>query len=140
MKKIIAMLLILLLIPVCVPAEEDPAVGTWYFYMTYDNAPNSKDFADYLCTVYHLFVLPSGDLAQFELDIKKDSSTESNAYDIVGKWERTGSGEYKFSLLGVGEYPAYLKGEDLHVCLYEGVYYILHKMAPINWYKDLYRK
>lgn len=140
MKKLFSLILILALIcPVCALADDvDPVVGVWYADLEFEDAPSFDGSQDYVSAILLLFVKSDGEIGFFELDFNKGGHEEIGP-DNFGKWEKTGNNTYKFSIMGVGEYPAYIKNGDLHaVILVKDCYYILHKMDRYNWYNDAY--
>ena len=136
MKRFFAFVLVLLFLPLFALADEpDPIVGTWYMYFDVTFTPemaSSMSGYDRIISVYTFL----SDQSVVCVEHNSKDNTGEPAFGSVGKWEKSGN-EYNYSLIGLGEGKAYIKDERLYLGMYENtVYFGLHKLIPINPYKD----
>lgn len=128
MKKIIAMLLILLLIPICVHAEEDPIVGVWYMDAEMSTGGRSIIIATYEENFTITMML-----------VTYNDGFEAKGPAMAGVWVKTDTG-YTLHFLNNTSYEAYIKDGKLYGGFVgDNLAYVLRKMTPANNSKDFIR-
>ena len=135
MKKLIALLLLLALVPAAVIADAtDPIVGSWYAYFDGDVNPELLPLFDGVekDVTFYTF-LSSGTIIGSETKITGTNGTAQ--VQIVGKWSVSG-GEYNVSIIGYGEGRAYLSDDGLLIPVGNGLMARIRKLVPINPYQD----
>ncbi len=136
MKKLFIFLLILAMVPVIAIAEEpDPILGSWYMFYDKNETPEIENlFPDYNMIIEIYTFQSDGLIMVTENAIR--SATDSNLHhNPIGKWSRTGD-EYSYSMIGVGENTCYFKDNELFLTLEQGTGLRLHKLLPLDPYKD----
>lgn len=140
MRKLIAVIAILiLLIPGIVLAESvDPIVGCWY--MLFDRAVTPEMSANFggndrIIGVYTFE--EDGTISMSETTVA--GGIGNSSYSAVGKWSAE-NGEYRYSIVGLGEGDAYIEGDGLYLSLEQAlktkVHLRIRRMVPYDPYSD----
>ena len=138
MKKLIALLLILIMIlPAASLAEDrDPIVGCWYMYYEKESFPELAETYnnnDYIIMV--LIFTGDGTILTNETDIKDKAGTPVTY--SAGKWQKNGS-SYKFSIIGIGQGLIEIENDCilLQPSEYQNIFMKFRKLVPFDPYSD----
>ena len=141
MKRVFLLIMVCALLAVAVPSladDHDPIVGSWYINGVIEDGYMASQFGDMIRFVCLLTFEDDGTITYYEADYNSSSITSNAAQPSpMGQWARSGD-DYTVSFFGVGENPAYIRGNVLYmIMLVPNVYYVLHRMTPMNWYLEM---
>lgn len=138
MKKIITLFMALTLILAAVPAcadDVDPIVGAWYVMMNVADGPMTDALGDYTHLLLVFVFEEDGRIWTFEADFMP-TDCQPRGPSVNGEWIHDETG-YITRIISLGEGKAYLEGDLLYIKMTKNVYYIAHRMTPMNWYADI---
>ena len=137
MKRLLALFLVFVFVlPVCAFADQDPIIGCWYMFVDVNETSKELIEQGYVFSLLLFYFAKDGDIYYQEIDFK-DSTSEADTLNKLGKWERKGSG-YSLSIYGVGVNDSFIDNDQMYVCfLVEKTYHLLRKMSFFNLYNEI---
>ena len=121
-------------------SSNDPIIGCWYCDWEMTDEISIPGYEDYTRLVMILSFEDSGSIIRSEIDFKGNIA-EMSAPATVGKWKYVDKNTYSLSILAIGVEEAYIVGDILYAMAAEkGLYFGYHRMIPLNYYTQLYRK
>ena len=139
MKRLLAVLLLLCLLPVLSFAENDPIVGCWYFFYDSSLAPElSSLYPDMDKEVSVYFFNADGSI--YVLDAQISDNNCSPSYSVSDKWQLVND-MYVVSLVGIGKTYANVSDDSLFIKILDSDYFVTYKkLYPFDYYSDFVRK
>ena len=136
MKKLVAVVLLLAMIaPAAALSERDPVVGSYYTiqdYSLYPEMASTGGGVDMIIMVLTFY--EDGTIMMTENDITGKDGKQ--VFSALGKWTKTNT-SYNVSLIGWGEGDLIIEENSVLIPVQEMGHLRMHKMEPMNPYKDL---
>ena len=137
MKKLIAIILILvMLVPAALAEEQDPIVGLWYVTFDYSAYPGDMtEIGDRSFMIYIVKFDDNGSVTVISAEADKSGSIQAQGAKM-GTWARNGD-IYDVNILGIGSNKAELSDGSLLLQMTENVWYAMRPMVIGDWYSDI---
>jgi len=136
MKKLLALILILVFLPVVSFADDpDPIVGAWYIMLDYNEIPVSAETAGKEFMFYIVFFDESGTISA----VSGESLTSTGLYasgSAIGTWSKSGE-KYTANMIGIGSNSAEISGDRLYLQMMPNVWYSMQRFHMGSWYSDI---
>lgn len=139
MKKLFAVMLVVLFLPVSALAEQDPIIGNWYMLLEVKGSILESSIPD--CTQMFLLLTfeENGNIIWSEQDYNGETVNAIQP-SVFGQWKKEGS-EYSVSFVSVGTEKAFFEDNLLYVAAFSpNLYFGFRKIVPIDLYNETYRK